>query len=121
MALRVISLFKDKSLSAGDIATSDIVDLSDGYSSFALSARSVAGTAGTAGTSIFTYQGASVRDGSYATPPLASAIGTVGTSCANGIFGFSPELMPFMKVVATQTGSGTAGKDSVIDGELIVK
>jgi hypothetical protein len=124
--ITVRSLWKNKSLSAGDSATSDVIDLTyianRGF--FSLAHRVVAGTAGTAGTTIFTYLGCSTETGTFIAPGASIAIGTAGTAGTTGtanISTFEPEPMPYMKIVATQTGSGNAGYDSKITAELIIQ
>ena len=121
--ISVIPLFKGKSLSAGDSGTSDLIDLryiaNNGL--FSLSTKVAAGTSTTAGTTVFTYVGCSIDNGTFVAPSSAAAAGTAGTSIGRDIISFSPELMPFMKIIATQTGAGTAGANSVIDAELIVQ
>jgi hypothetical protein len=121
--VQVIPVFKNASLSAGDSGTSDVVDLR--YAAqrgvFSLAASVAAGTAGTAGTTIFSYVGCSSFDGTYISPSGAVAIGTSGTAKTADIMSFDPEPMPFMKIIATQTGAGTAGKDSKVTAELIVQ
>jgi hypothetical protein len=121
--VQIFPLFRNLSLSAGDSGTSDVQDLrySAQQGNFALAHSVAAGTAGTAGTTIFTYVGCSTFDGTYVTPSGAIAIGTAGTAQMADIKAFDPEPMPFMKIIATQTGSGTAGKDSKITAELIVQ
>jgi len=117
------TIFKNQSLSAGNSATSGIIDLryaaNKGF--FSLAARSASGTAGTMGTTVYTYKECSLEKGNYISPCAAVAIGTNGTGCTSSVFTFEPELAPFMKIVATQTGSGTAGKDSVISAELHIQ
>lgn len=117
------SLFSNKSLSAGDKATSAQIDLryaaNNGF--FAIAARVGAGTSGTAGTTVFTYVGASYEAGTCVSPSNSVAIGTFGTGSISDILTFEPELMAFMKIIATQTGSGTAGKDSIVSAELIMQ
>jgi hypothetical protein len=121
--ITVKGIFKSRTLSAGDSGTSDVIDLREiaqnGF--FSLVSSVVAGTAGTAGTTVFTYSGASSIDGKFVTPASAVAIGTNGTATTSSIFSFQPELMPFMKIIGTQTGAGTAGKDSVVTTDLIVQ
>lgn len=125
--ITTIPLFKNLSLSAGDSGTSDSIDLRDkadkGF--FSLAHRIAAGTSTTAGTTIFTYKGCSTKDGTYITPSAAVAIGTAGTHGTYGtanIWTFEPELMPFMKIVATQTGAGTVGANTkIVAAELIVQ
>lgn len=121
--ITVNPFLRQRSLSAGGAATSDPFDLrylaNNGI--FSLAASVIAGTAGTVGTTVFTYSGCSLQDGLYVTPSAALAIGTFGTANTSDIISFEPELMPFMKVIATQTGAGTAGKDSVVTAELIMQ
>lgn len=119
--IKTIGLWRDKRLDAGSGGTSNPVDCRnlDGYFSVAFRAR--AGTAGTAGTTVFTYSGASTEEGTYVTPSNAVAIGTCGTGVTGDIAQFNPNLMPWMRIIATQTGSGNNGKDSIIDAELIVQ
>lgn len=116
-------IFKGRSLSAGDSATSDPIDLrySANKGFFSLSAAAISGTAGTVGTTVYTYSGCSTIDGKYITPCSAVAIGTNGTACTSSFFTFEPELIPFLKIIATQTGTGTAGYDSIITAELNVQ
>jgi hypothetical protein len=116
-------VFNNKSLSSGDSGTSNYIDLRHvaNKNLFALSVDANLGTSGTCGTTVFTYSGCSVQDGEYRTPSSAVAIGTSGTSGTRNIFSFSPVLVPFMKIIATQTGSGTNGLDSKINAELIVQ
>ncbi len=124
--ITVINLFGNKSLIAGSSGTSDPIDLryaaNNGY--FALAHSCAVGTAGTLGTTIFTYVGCSTLDGTYVTPSASVAIATAGTNGTGGtanITTFEPELMPFMKIIATQTGSGGTGKDSKVTAELIMQ
>jgi hypothetical protein len=121
--IKIIPLWKNKTLSAGDSATSDPVDTREVARAgvFSLSSSVAAGTAGTTGTTVFTYSGCSRRDGTYVTPSAAVAIGTNGTQSAADIKSFNPVLMPFIKIIATQTGTGTAGKDSKVTAELNVQ
>lgn len=122
----VVSIFKNKRLPAGESGTSDIIDLrfraQNGY--FALSQVTKAGTYGSAGTTVFTYLESPTEDGVFRAPISAVAIGTASTAGLSGTttFTFEPELTPFMKIVATQTGTGTAGADSLISSaDLIVQ
>ena len=121
--ITTIPLFKDMSLSAGDSGTSDPIDLRycANKQVFSLSHRNAAGTSTTCGTTVFTYTGCIKIDGSYVAPTGAVAAGTSGVAIAQKITPFSPTLVPFMKVVATQTGDGTNGANSVITAELIVQ
>jgi hypothetical protein len=116
-------VFNSKSLSAGDSGTSGVIDLrhmaNAGF--FSLSVNVNIGTSGTCGTTVFTYSGCSTETGIYRTPSAAVAIGTCGTNSTRNIISFYPELMPFMKIIASQTGSGTSGFNSKIDAELIIQ
>ncbi len=121
--ITVIPLFKDKSLSAGDSGTSDPIDLryQANNGMFALAYKNRAGTSTTCGTTVFTYTACSVDGGTFVSPSAAAAIGTSGPAIAGNIVTFEPELMAWMKIIATQTGAGTAGAQSVVDAELIVQ
>lgn len=116
-------VFKNKSLSAGDRGTSSAIDLryAAQQGNFALHVAASPGTAGTAGTTEFSYLLSTALDGTYAAPSTATAIGTCGTANSNDVMGFEPEMMPFIKIVAAQTGSGSAGNDSLITAELITQ
>ena len=121
--IHVLSLFSQQSLIAGTSATSMVIDLHNiaqkGH--FALAVKTQSGTNGTCGTTVFTYQGASLRNGTYVTPSTATPIGTAGTSGTTDIITFFPEPMPFMKIVAGQAGSAGVGGDTVLTAELIVQ
>jgi hypothetical protein len=123
--ITVIPLFKDKRLSAGDTGTSDPIDLrycaNQGY--FSLFQRVRQGTFGSAGTTTFKYLGCATETGTYIQPVASGTIGTASTASTTGtaIVTFEPELMPWMKIIATQVGTGTAGADSVVNAELIVQ
>jgi len=121
--ITVKAIMLNRTLSAGDASTSDAIDLRDIVANgfFSLSARVIAGTASTVGTTVFTYSGCATTSGKFITPSAAVAIGTCGTASTSNIMTFEPELMAFMKIIATQTGTGTAGKDSVVSAELIVQ
>jgi hypothetical protein len=125
--ITTIPLFKNKQLSAGDTGTSDPIDLRyiANQGRFSLSHSIAAGTATTCGTTIFEYKGCSVVDGVYVSAnPVAGTSGTIGTSgpdIAGKITTFSPALTPFMKIIATQVGAGTAGADSLVTAELNVQ
>lgn len=121
--IQVIPLFKGRSLSAGDSATSDVVDLryAAQNGAFSLLSGVIAGTAGTVGTTIFTYIGGSKEGGPFVSPSASIAIGTRGTNSTSNIDSFEPEPMAFMKIVATQSGSGTAGRDSKLSADLMVQ
>jgi hypothetical protein len=124
--INVLGLFGDKQLIAGSSGTSGIIDLR--YAAqrnvYALSFSMANGSAGTCGTTIFTYVQSPTFEGTYVTPVAAVAIGTAGiggTSGLSNIVSFSPVLAPFMKIIATQTGSGGTGNDSRITAHLIVQ
>jgi len=121
--ISVIPLFKSLSLSAGDSSTSDPIDLRylANRQVFSLAHSIVAGTSTTCGTTVFSYTGCSLFDGTYVTPTGAVAVGTSGAAIAGRITTFAPALVPFMRIVATQTGAGTAGANSKITAELIVQ
>jgi hypothetical protein len=122
-----IPLFKNKSLSAGDTGTSDVIDLrySANQYRFSLSHTIQAGTSTTCGTTIFEYVGCSTEDGTYVSgDPAAGTSGTIGTAgptVAGMITPFYPTLTPFMKIIATQVGAGTKGANSVVTAELNVQ
>lgn len=123
----VVPLFKSKHLAAGGSGTSDIINLTEiaqrGF--FSLLTVMTQGTSGTLGTTVWTYVGASQEAGPYVSPAASIPIGTNGTHGTGGtsnIATFEPEPMPFMKIIATQTGSGNAGNASQIkNAELIVQ
>ena len=119
----VIPLFASKSLSAGETGTSGIIDLREQAQRwvFSLDHSNAAGTSTTCGTTVFTYVGASDRDGSFVTPVGGFAIGTSGPAIAGKIASFSPALVPFIKIVATQTGADTKGANSKVTASLIVQ
>lgn len=124
--VNIIPVFGNKQLIAGSSGTSDPIDLR--YAAqrgvFSLYTSMSTGSAGTCGTTAFTYLGCSTFDGIYVTPVAAIAIGTAGiggTSKTENIATFQPEPMPFMKIIATQTGSGGTGNDSRITAHLIVQ
>ncbi len=124
--ITVIPLLKARALSAGDSATSDPIDLRETVrlGVFSLSYYARAGTAaGGIGTATFSYLSCPTRNGEYVNPlgTVGNSIGSCGTGGTKGIHQFKPELMPFMKIVTTQEGTGTAGNDSVITAELIVQ
>lgn len=122
--IKVIPLFQDLSLSAGETGTSGIIDLRDKSErgTVTISHRNAAGTSTTCGTTVFTYMGCSILNGTYAVPTGVASMGTSGPAIAQSITPVaSPALVPYMKVVATQTGAGTAGANSKITAELIVQ
>jgi hypothetical protein len=118
-----IHLFSSTSLSAGSSGTSRAIDLREITTEgiFSIGASIANGTAGTCGTTVFTYAACETSDGTFATPSLAEAIGTCGTSNMNDTISFYPFLTPFMKIIATQTGSGNVGNDSVVTATLNVQ
>lgn len=121
--ITTIPLFLNLSLSAGDSGTSDPIDLryaaNNGY--FSLGIGIAAGTSTTCGTTIFSYLSGNSLQGGFVAPSGAVEIGRLGTSGTRDVRSFQPELSPFMKIVATQTGSGTAGANSKITAELNVQ
>lgn len=121
--ISVIPLFKDKSLSAGESGTSDPIDLRyvANNGSFALSHSIAAGTSTTCGTTVLSYVGCSKFDGTYVSPNSLGTFGTSGPTIVGKITSFTPTLVPFMKIIVTQTGAGTAGANSVVTAELIVQ
>jgi hypothetical protein len=48
-------------------------------------------------------------------------MGTAAIHGLSNIFGFTPVLTPFMKVVAKQVGAGNVGYDSVLSATLNVQ
>jgi hypothetical protein len=124
--INVVRVFDKIHLSAGDSSTAGPIDLRElaQQGMFALSFAMAAGTAGSCGTTAFTYTESSTLEGTYVSPLNSIAIGTAGiggTSKLTNIVTFEPEMMPFMKIIATQTGAGTAGKDNIITADLIVQ
>ena len=121
--IKTYTLFTAQALSAGGSATSRVVDLRDDVQSgkFSIFASVAAGTAGTAGTTVLSYTGCTTQDGTFVAPVAAVTIGTFGTACLADIIDFDPELMPFMKIIATQSGAGNAGRDSKISAELNIQ
>ena len=129
--ITTVPLFKDKALSAGDTGTSDPIDLR--YSStmqrYSLRYGIVAGTSTTAGTTVFSYVGCSTETGTYVSPMLHGTFGTSGTGKVEakmmdlrGDAGTGQIVpMPWIKIIATQTGSGTAGAQSIVTAELNVQ
>jgi hypothetical protein len=121
--ITTIPIFKNKSLSAGDSGTSDVIDLrycASNYT-FCLSNTIAAGTATTCGTTIFSYVGCPTVDGTFASPVSTGTFGTSGPAAVGKLTNFSPVLTPFMKIIATQTGAGTAGANSKVTAALIVQ
>jgi len=121
--LKQIQLFTGTSLSAGSSGTSRAIDLREVTPGgcFSIGVSIGIGTAGTCGTTVFTYSAGQTIDGPFTAPSNAQAIGTCGTSNMNDVIGFYPVLTPFLKIIATQTGAGNVGKDSVVTAELNVQ
>ncbi len=120
--ITTISVFKNQNLNSGTSCVSDKIDLrhiaNNGY--FALATNIMSGTASTCGTTLFTYSGCALEDGTFVTPSKAVAIGTFGTA-GRDILTFEPEVMPFIKIIATQTGTAGIGNNSKFDVDLIVQ
>ena len=122
--ITTIPLFKDNRLSAGDSGTSDVIDLRYCASRYAFSLRYgiAVGTSATAGTTTFSYVACSTEKGIYISPSTGGMFGTSGTGKVEaGLIPISPGLTPFMKIIAAQTGAGTAGAQSVVTAELNVQ
>ncbi len=128
--ITTIPLFKNLSLSAGDTGTSDIIDLREivRLGKFSVQYKTAVGTSTTCGTTTFSYVGCSTRDGTYVNPATLGTFGTSGTGKTEQFmiafgtdgYGIGLVLSPFLKIIATQTGAGTAGANSVITAELNV-
>ena len=118
-----IPLLLNKSLSAGDSATSDQIDLRyiANNNVFSLSHNIAAGTSTTCGTTIFSYTGCSVSGGTFVSPSANGTFATSGPAIVGKITSFTPVLTPFIKIIATQTGAGTAGANSKVSAELNVQ
>jgi len=120
-------LFKNLSLSAGDSGTSDVIDLRYCSSKWNLSLnyQTAVGTSGTCGTTTFSYVGCSTETGTFVSPVAGGTFGTSGTGKTEArlmSFGTAaPILTPFMKIIVTQTGAGSAGANSKITAELNVQ
>jgi hypothetical protein len=118
-SIHVISLFKDLTLGPGTAGTSQVIDLkniaNNGVFSLYVNQEAVGGTAG---TTVLSYQGCSLRDGTYVTPSAATPIATLGTSGTANIISFQPPLMAFMKIIANQTGTSGVTK---ITAELMTQ
>lgn len=126
--IHTIQVFSNQKLSHGESGTSQVIDLRNLalVGNFALAFKSIAGTAGSAGTTIYSYTECSERDGTFISPTGTFAIGTAGGGgTPSDIVAFSPVLAPYMKIIATQSGvagtAASAGKDSKISAELIVR
>jgi hypothetical protein len=125
--ITTIPLFKNLSLSAGDSGTSDIIDLRycSSNGKYSLNYQTAVGTSGTCGTTTFSYVGCSIETGTFVSPVSGGTFGTSGTGKTEAklmSFGTdAPVLTPFMKIIATQTGAGTAGANSKITAELNVQ
>lgn len=120
--IHTISLFSNKQLDGGSAGTSQVIDLRNiaESGSFALALKTGAGTNGTCGTTVLSYVVSSTRNGSYVTPSGGYAIATSGTDGGTAYYSFSPAVAPYMKVIATQTGT-MGDADVNISAELIVK
>lgn len=128
--ITVQPLFKNLSLSAGDTATAGPIDLRycANRGELSLAHSNAAGTSTTCGTTVFTYVGCSLFDGTYVAPDGAKSIGTSGPAIAGKIISFRGEpgtnaiaVVPFMNIIATQTGVGGTGANSKVTAELIVQ
>ena len=122
--ITVIPLFLNKSLSAGDSATSNPIDLRycSSKQNFSIAHGNAAGTSTTCGTTVFSYTGSPEEFGTYVLPVGGSSAGTSGPAIAARITSFTPAaLIPFIKIIATQSGAGTAGANSVVSAQLIVQ
>ena len=124
--ITTIPLFTKRTFPAGESGTSDPIDLrysaNNGYFSLFVQAKN--GTFGSAGTTTFRYVGCTTFNGTYISPKPGE--GTIGTACTasttgTAIMSFQPELMPWMKIIATQVGAGSAGADSLVDAELNIQ
>lgn len=118
-------IFSGVSLSAGDSATSRVIDLRyvAQRGKFAVATTLTGGTSTTCGTTSLIYKvgqsfnsGFSVPTGTAAT---ASTIGTYGSG--NTYAEFNPILTPFIQFVAQQSGTGTAGAQTKVSASLIVQ
>lgn len=119
MAVRTIALFQNQQLSAGESATSGVIDIREANGSFSIASRVSDGTAGTVGNTVLTFEMGSTENGPYVTPSSAVAIGTNGTANQSDIFPFLPGVVsPFLKIIATQ---GTDGNDSKLTAELLMR
>ena len=118
--ITTIPLFKNLSLSAGDCGTSDPIDLRycSSKGTYSLSHSIAAGTSTTCGTTFFSYIGCSLFDGTYV---ALCTFGTSGPAIIGKITSFSPTLVPFMKIIATQSGAANGGANSKVTAELNVQ
>jgi len=121
--IKKIPLFNGKSLSAGGSGTTGAIDLTElgPGGRFSIAASVAVGTAGTCGTTLLSYTGCETSDGTFVAPSVGATLGTMGTSLTADIISFTPILTPFMKIVATQNGSGNVGNDSVLTATLNVQ
>jgi len=118
--VKTINLIRSLSLSAGDSWTSGPTDLRDRVNrgAFSLAHSIAAGTSTTCGTTIFSYIGCTEVGGTYISPSVLGTFGTSGPAIEGKITAFSPAVTPFMKIIAQQTGSGTAGANSKVTADL---
>jgi hypothetical protein len=129
--ITTIPLFKNKALDGGDSGTSDPIDLRycSSMQRFSIQYDIAGGTSTTAGTTKFSYVGCSTEKGTYVSPVLnGGTFGTTGVGAGAAIMGLTGNLgtmalmlTPFMKIIATQTGAGKAGAQSVLTAELNVQ
>ena len=102
-------LFASEAVGTSGVATSVYVDLRqvapDGI-------FSIQYTFTGSGVLTWTYTVCSTSDGTYFTPSGAADIATSTTTGTDGV-SFEPELFPYMKIVATETGTNTASITSL--------
>ena len=124
--ISVHPLFTNQALSSGDAATSRVIDLRyvAQRGKFAIATSVLGGTSTTGGTTSLIYQVGLSLDGEFMAPSgtaaTASTIGTYGTG-GRTYAEFNPIMTPFIKIVAKQSGTGTAGAQSKISASLIVQ
>lgn len=118
-------LFGNQALSAGDAATSRIIDLRyvAQRGKFAIATSLVGGTSTTCGTTSLIYKVGVSMKSTFAIPTgtaaTASTIGTYGSGST--YHEFNPILTPFIQFVAQQSGAGTAGAQTKVSVDLIVQ
>ena len=117
MAFKMQTVFGAETVLGSGTGTSGPVDLRENLrDAMALSVSLAVGTSGTWGETVFSYVGCAKEDGTYVSPASAVAIGTFGTALQSDIIEFTPELMPFMKIVATQSD-----EDAVVSADLFMR